>query len=55
MKKDSETVEAYEGEDYTKITFKPDFRRFMMTGLEDDTMRLFKKRVSRVLTARFTT
>jgi len=45
MKKEGEKVEAYEGEDFTKITFKPDFKRFKMTGIEDDTMDLFKKRV----------
>lgn len=32
-------------EDYTKITFKPDFSKFGMEGFEDDTEALFRKRV----------
>lgn len=45
MKKDSEVLETYDGEDFTKITFRPDFKRFKMANLEDDTIQLFKKRV----------
>ena len=32
-------------EDYTKITFKPDFGKFGMEGLEGDILPLMKKRV----------
>jgi DNA gyrase/topoisomerase IV subunit B len=33
------------GKSYTKITFIPDYSRFDMTGLEDDTVLLIRKRV----------
>nr|BAE06274.1 topoisomerase II [Scutellaria baicalensis] len=33
------------GDDWTKITFKPDLAKFNMTCLEDDTVALMKKRV----------
>jgi len=32
-------------EEYTKITFKPDFRKFGMDRLEGDIIHLMKKRV----------
>lgn len=45
MKKIGEKVDPYDGdEDYTKITFKPDFKRFGMSHLEPDIFELFKKR-----------
>ncbi|KAK2757563.1 DNA topoisomerase 2 [Arachnomyces sp. PD_36] len=33
------------GEDYTKVTFKPDYQRFGMTGIDDDFEALVKRRV----------
>lgn len=33
------------GEEYTKVTFYPDFQRFNMEGLDDDTEALLMKRV----------
>jgi DNA topoisomerase-2 len=33
------------GKSYTKITFTPDYKRFSMKGLEEDTIGLLKKRV----------
>ena len=33
------------GEDFTKVTFKPDFARFGMTEMDDDLEALFKRRV----------
>ncbi len=33
------------GEDYTKITFKPDFGKFKMDGFDDDTIALLTRRV----------
>ncbi|RAH47239.1 DNA topoisomerase 2 [Aspergillus brunneoviolaceus CBS 621.78] len=33
------------GEDYTKVTFKPDFAKFGMTGIDDDFEALVKRRV----------
>lgn len=38
-------IERYTGEEYTKITFKPDLKRFKMTELDDDIISLLKKRV----------
>ena len=46
MKKFGEEVSAYDGnEDYTKITFLPEYKRFHMKELEDDMCVLFRKRV----------
>lgn len=42
---DKPVIESYIGEEYTKITFKPDLRRFNMTELDDDIVSLLKKRV----------
>ena len=39
------TIENYDGSDYTKISFKPDFRRFPITKLTPDIVSLLKKRV----------
>jgi hypothetical protein len=33
------------GEDYTKISFKPDFAKFKMEGLDDDMIGLMTRRV----------
>lgn len=33
------------GEEYTRITFRPDLRRFGMDKIDDDTVALLKKRV----------
>ena len=38
-------IEKYEGEDYTRVTFEPDFRKFKMTELDSDIISLLKKRV----------
>lgn len=38
-------IEGYIGEEFTKITFKPDLRRFKMVELDDDIISLMKKRV----------
>ncbi|KAL3476533.1 DNA topoisomerase, partial [Aspergillus californicus] len=38
-------ITAAKGSDYTKITFKPDYPRFGMDGLDDDFVALLKKRV----------
>lgn len=46
MKKEKEDLTDYDGENFTKITFKPDFKRFKMEELENDIMHLFKKRVN---------
>jgi len=36
---------VYNGKDYTKIVFKPDFTKFGISGLSADMANLFKKRV----------
>ena len=36
---------ASKGDDYTKVTFKPDYARFGMTGMDDDFEALVKRRV----------
>ncbi|KAF8604983.1 DNA topoisomerase II [Ceratobasidium sp. AG-I] len=33
------------GEEYTKVTFRPDFKRFGMEGIDDDTASLLRRRV----------
>ena len=38
-------IKKYHGKPYTKITFKPDYERLQKTGLTEDEMLLFKKRV----------
>ncbi|KAH7527912.1 hypothetical protein FEM48_Zijuj05G0016600 [Ziziphus jujuba var. spinosa] len=47
MGKKSEPVitKCKEGENWTKVTFKPDLGKFNMTHLEDDVVALMKKRV----------
>lgn len=38
-------ITAVKGDDFTKITFYPDFRRFGMDGMDDDFEALIKRRV----------
>jgi DNA topoisomerase-2 len=38
-------ISVYQGNDYTKITFKPDFQKFGIDGLTPEMVSLFKKRV----------
>ena len=38
-------IEKYEGEDFTRVTFEPDFKKFKMTELDNDIISLLKKRV----------
>lgn len=38
-------IEKYTGEEYTRITFKPDLERFKMSELDDEIVSLLKKRV----------
>eukprot|EP01102_Stenamoeba_stenopodia_P016274 TRINITY_DN566_c1_g4_i1.p1 TRINITY_DN566_c1_g4~~TRINITY_DN566_c1_g4_i1.p1 ORF type:complete len:1163 (-),score=255.03 TRINITY_DN566_c1_g4_i1:273-3761(-) len=38
-------ITSYSGNDYTKITFKPDLKKFGMTELDKNTIALFTKRV----------
>ncbi len=39
-------IKDYDGtHDYTKVTFRPDFNRFGMSGLTSDTISLFTKRL----------
>lgn len=47
MGKKSEPVitKCKEGDNWTKVTFKPDLAKFNMTHLEDDVVALMKKRV----------
>ena len=47
MGKKSEPVitKCKEGENWTKVTFKPDLAKFNMTHLEDDVVALMRKRV----------
>ena len=39
------TITKYSGKPYTKVTFKPDYRRLGIQGLTQDMMSLLKKRV----------
>ncbi|ADM11320.1 DNA topoisomerase II [Encephalitozoon intestinalis ATCC 50506] len=43
--KEEPEISRYTKEDFTRITFKPDLRRFKMNKLDDDTVSLLKKRV----------
>lgn len=38
-------ITDHKGEDFTKVTFYPDFAKFGMTGIDDDLEGLFKRRV----------
>ena len=45
-KMDKPKISAHKGDDYTKVTFKPDFKRFgMENGMDDDFEALVKRRV----------
>lgn len=44
-KKAKEKISDYKGEDYTKVTFKPDYSRFHMEGMDDDFEALVKRRI----------
>ncbi|KAJ3107884.1 DNA topoisomerase 2 [Phlyctochytrium planicorne] len=44
-KKTEPKITSHKGEDFTKITFLPDFGKFGMTELDDDILSLFRKRV----------
>jgi DNA topoisomerase-2 len=39
------SITDQKGDDFTKITFEPDFKKFRMTGMDDDCEALFKRRV----------
>ncbi|KAI9685554.1 MAG: DNA topoisomerase 2 [Bathelium mastoideum] len=39
------TITAAKGDDYTKVTFTPDFAKFGMSGMDDDFEALVKRRV----------
>ena len=38
-------ITSNNGDDFTKVTFAPDFRRFGMVGIDDDFEALVKRRV----------
>ncbi len=38
-------INNYDGEDFTRITFEPDFKKFKMSEMDDDIISLMKKRV----------
>lgn len=44
-KKDEPVIVKYDGEDYTKVTFKPDLAKFGMTHLDEDILSLMHKRI----------
>ncbi|KAI9090852.1 DNA topoisomerase [Phlyctochytrium arcticum] len=44
-KSEPKITTGYKGEDFTRITFKPDLARFGMTGIDSDFEALVKKRV----------
>lgn len=44
-KKEEPVITVYKKEPYTKVTFKPDLKRFSLTHLTDDIVSLMKKRV----------
>ena len=39
------SITDQKGDDFTKITFEPDFKKFKMNGMDDDCEALFKRRV----------
>lgn len=43
--KEEPVITKYKKEDFTRITFKPDLKRFNMQSLDDDFLSLIKKRV----------
>ena len=44
-KKGKAKITAYNGDDYTKVTFRPDYKRFGMDGMDDDFEALVKRRI----------
>ena len=44
-KVDKARITDFKGEDYTMVTFRPDFAKFGMTGMDDDFEALIKRRV----------
>jgi DNA topoisomerase II len=44
-KSEPSITKCKEGENWTKVTFKPDLAKFKMDRLEDDVVALMKKRV----------
>ncbi|CAM9243193.1 unnamed protein product, partial [Phaeothamnion confervicola] len=45
QEKDEPLIEEYDGEDFTRVTFRPDWARFHMAGLDASTAALLGKRV----------
>ena len=43
--KDTPEITNFNGEPYTKISFKPDYKRFGLEGMSDDLYSIFSKRV----------
>jgi DNA topoisomerase-2 len=43
--KGTPSITAHKGEDYTKITFTPDYSKFKMEGMDDDFEALVKRRI----------
>ena len=43
--KEKPEITSYKGDPYTKITFKPDYKRFGLDGMTDDLYNIFTKRV----------
>ena len=44
-KKGKAKITSYSGNDYTKVTFRPDYARFGMDGMDDDFEALVKRRI----------
>jgi DNA gyrase/topoisomerase IV subunit B len=44
LKASDPKIKEYSGEDYTKVTFKPDLTKFKMESLDDDIVALFSRR-----------
>lgn len=44
-KKCKAKITSYSGDDYTKVTFRPDYARFGMDGMDDDFEALVKRRI----------
>ena len=44
LKASAPKIKEFFGEDYTKISFKPDLAKFSMTTLDDDIVALFSRR-----------
>lgn len=43
--KQEPTIENYQGNDYTKVTYRPDFPRFEINRFSPDMINLMKRRV----------